>query len=73
MKEGILEAERSVWDRLSNILKERIEELGVRDSLEPFVRWFGEYDPATGKQRRYSKSFRLKVEAEEFQAVCFLN
>lgn len=32
------------------------------------VRWFGEYDPVTGKQRRYSKSFRLKVEAEEFQA-----
>jgi integrase len=33
------------------------------------VRWFGEYDPATGKQRRYCKSFRLKVEAEEFQAA----
>jgi len=30
---------------------------------------YGEYDPATGKQRRYSKSFRLKVEAEEFQAA----
>ncbi len=33
------------------------------------VRWFGEYDPASGKQRRYSKSFRLKVAAEQFQAV----
>jgi len=33
------------------------------------VRWFGEYDPAAGKQRRYSKSFRLKAEAEEFQAA----
>ncbi len=33
------------------------------------IRWYGEYDPATGKQRRYSKSFRLKVEAEEFQAT----
>jgi integrase len=33
------------------------------------VRWFGEYDPASGKQRRYSKSFKLKVEAEEFQAA----
>ncbi len=33
------------------------------------VRWYGEYDPATGKQRRYSKSFRLKAEAEEFQAT----
>jgi integrase len=33
------------------------------------VRWYGEYDPATGKQRRYSKSFRLKAEAEEFQAA----
>ena len=30
------------------------------------VRWFGEYDPASGKQRRYSKAFRLKVEAEDF-------
>ena len=33
------------------------------------VRWFGEYDLNTGKQRRYSKSFRLKIEAEEFQAT----
>ncbi len=33
------------------------------------VRWFGEYDPASGKQRRYSKSFRFKAEAEEFQAA----
>lgn len=33
------------------------------------IRWFGEYDPATGKQRRYSKSLRLKAEAEEFQAT----
>jgi len=32
------------------------------------VRWFGEYDPASGKQKRYSESFKLKVEAEEFQA-----
>lgn len=32
------------------------------------VRWFGEYDPATGTKRRYSKSFRLKREAEGFQA-----
>lgn len=32
------------------------------------VRWFGEHDPASGKQRRYSKSFRLKAEAEGFQA-----
>jgi integrase len=31
------------------------------------VRWYGEFDPATGKQRRYSKSFHLKRDAEEFQ------
>ncbi len=31
------------------------------------VRWFGEYNSATGKKRRYSRSFRLKVDAEEFQ------
>ena len=31
------------------------------------VRWFGEYDPATGKQKRYSKSFKLKRDAEAFQ------
>ncbi len=33
------------------------------------VRWFGEYDPATNKQRRYSKGFRLKRDAERFQAA----
>lgn len=32
------------------------------------VRWFGVYNSATGKRRRYTKSFRLKVQAEEFQA-----
>lgn len=32
------------------------------------VRWFGEYDPATDKQRRYSKAFRLKRDAERFRA-----
>lgn len=32
------------------------------------VRWFGEYDPATDEQRRYSKGFRLKRDAERFQA-----
>ena len=32
------------------------------------VRWYGEYDSATGKQRRYSQAFRLKAEAEDFQA-----
>ncbi len=41
----------------------------VRNKGKPWVcRWYGEYDPATGKQRRYTKSFRLKVEAEAFQA-----
>jgi len=32
------------------------------------VRWFGEYAPATGKQKRYSKSFVRKRDAEEFQS-----
>ena len=32
------------------------------------VRWFGEYDPATGGQKRYSKSFRLKRDAEAFRS-----
>ena len=41
-----------------------------RNKNNPWVvRWFGQYDPTNGKQRRYSKSFRLKVEAEEFQAT----
>lgn len=32
------------------------------------VRWFGEYDPSTGKQRRYSKAFRIKRAAEQLQS-----
>ena len=32
------------------------------------IRWYGEIDPATGKQRRYGKSFRTKREAEDFQS-----
>jgi len=40
-----------------------------RNKRKPWVvRWFGEYDPAAGKQRRYTKSFRLKRDAEEFQS-----
>jgi len=31
------------------------------------VRWFGEYDLATGKQKRYSKSFKKKRDAEAFK------
>jgi len=31
-------------------------------------RWFGDFNPDTGKQHRYSKSFRLKTEAEQFAA-----
>lgn len=41
VRKGILGGERAVWDRLSNILKEKIGELGVKDSLEPFVQWAG--------------------------------
>lgn len=41
----------------------------TRNKKKPHVvRWYGEYDPSTGKQRRYAKSFRLKVEAEQFAA-----
>jgi integrase len=32
------------------------------------VRWWGEYDPTTDKQRRYSKSFARKRDAELFMA-----
>lgn len=32
------------------------------------VRWFGEFDPGTGKQKRPQKSFDLKRDAEAFQA-----
>jgi len=32
------------------------------------VRWRGEYDPAAGKQRFYSKAFRTKAEAEDFKS-----
>jgi len=40
-----------------------------RNKRRPWVvRWFGEYDPNSGKQRRYSQSFRLKAEAEAFMA-----
>ena len=40
-----------------------------RNKKRPWVvRWYGEYEPFTDKQRRYSKAFRLKIEAEEFQA-----
>jgi integrase len=51
-----------------------IDKIGLyrdpRSKTKPWVaRWYGEYDPASGKQRRYSKSFKLKVEAEEFQAT----
>ena len=32
------------------------------------VRWFGEYAPITGKRKRYSRSFRRKVDAETYAA-----
>ncbi len=31
------------------------------------VRWYGDFNPATGKQRRYSKTFTRKVDAIKFQ------
>ena len=39
-----------------------------RKTLSWVVRWYGELDPATGKQRRYSRAFKLKRDAEDFQA-----
>lgn len=50
-----------------------VKKIGVyrdpRNRGRPWVcRWYGEYDPGIGKQRRYSKSFKLKVEAEQFVA-----
>jgi len=33
------------------------------------VRWFGEYDAETGRQRRYCKSFKRKADAEKFRAA----
>lgn len=40
-----------------------------RSPTRPWVvRWFGEPNPIAGKQRRYSKSFQLKKDAEAFQA-----
>ncbi|MHA2066252.1 MAG: site-specific integrase, partial [Candidatus Thorarchaeota archaeon] len=39
-----------------------------RKKLPWVCRWYGEYDPNTGKRRRYSQSFRLKRQAEEFSA-----
>ena len=32
-------------------------------------RWYGEYDPASGQRRRYSKAFRLRRDAERFRAA----
>jgi len=40
-----------------------------RNKKKPWTcRWFGDFNPDTGNQRRYGKSFRLKVEAEQFAA-----
>lgn len=30
------------------------------------VRWFGDYNPTTGKQKRYGKTFKLQRDAEHF-------
>jgi len=35
-----------------------------REDKPWIVRWWGEYDPKTGKQKRYSKSFSRKKDAE---------
>jgi hypothetical protein len=31
------------------------------------VRWFGRYDPQTGRRKRYSKAFDRRIDAEKFQ------
>jgi len=33
------------------------------------VRWFGDYAPGSGKQKRYSKTFSRKLDAEKFQSA----
>jgi len=33
------------------------------------VRWFGRLDPKTGKQKRYSKTFKLRKDAERFVKI----
>ena len=43
----------------------------IKDSREGrkkpwLVRWYGRFDPTIGKQKRYSKSFALKKDAERF-------
>ncbi len=38
-----------------------------RNKKKWVVRWYGECEPATGKQKRYSKSFKLKRDAEAFR------
>ena len=38
-----------------------------KDKKQWRVRWFGRYDPGTGKTKRYSKLFERKVDAEKFQ------
>lgn len=38
-----------------------------KDKKQWRVRWFGRYDPATGKTKRYSKKFERKMDAEKFQ------
>ncbi len=41
-----------------------------RNKHRPWVvRWFGEYDPAKGKQRHYSKAFARKRDAEAYRAA----
>ncbi len=38
-----------------------------RKRLPYVVRWYGKFDPAIGKQKRYGKSFELKKDAERFK------
>jgi integrase len=49
-----------------------VKKIGIyrdpRSKNQPWVcRWFGEYNPQTGKHRRYVKSFQTKREAENFR------
>jgi len=44
-----------------------------RKKLPWIVRWHGDYDPATGNQKRYSKAFRIQKEAEAFKAEKLLD
>ena len=49
-------------------MKEKIGIYRIKKKKPWLVRWFGEYDLTTGKQRRYGKAFATRRQAELFRA-----